>query len=149
MGLRSKWEFAVPASELQSHAAERVEHHTNKVKEYQEKADERRQAYIESVEEAARKATDHEKVQAEALATQLANEGYAHNQGSTQMLRSQPKQIIGDAEILADLQRAEAKIAEHREKVRTYEMWVKLLAREGSGRQARELDIEDAHFFGL
>lgn len=142
MSERSEWKFQVHVEEVEALAQKRVLHHESRVAHYETERERLEREYIASVEASAKKATEAEQVAAQQYLE------HVHNNLSSSPVLGGPKQVIGDPEVHQRLQDAHQRISSHTSKVKTYQMWVNLLGfapRDG----VMEIDIEDAHFFGV
>lgn len=119
---RSKWEFPYAADKLLDAARAKHQHHTVRLKWWEDK-----------------KAETMEKVKAEglefdeSLADKLSS---AYNRQTTVQIRE---------DLLRDLQECVGKIREHRDKTNDYDAWMQVLASQGSA--AFVLHQEDWLFF--
>lgn len=153
---RLEWEFDVPSTELVEKCEEKVTHHKDRVKYWDGQHKELREKYIESVRNAAQNATEKEAKDAEQWAAAISymdedNFNLAGNRISKSSLGAgvpQRREIMGDPETYGELQKALAKLNEHRTEVESYTRWAHLLARDPN-QGVRQLTINDAAYFGL
>lgn len=155
---RDEWVFEFNESELADKAQAKVDHHKERLNHWQTETDKLREEYIKSVQEAATKATEKEALNAEQLAAMteawldadLAGKAAFRTASVTNVpggFQPQKVEIMGDTETYQDLQKALAKINEHRGKVESFSRWVALLKR--SGQDVRRLTYSDAQYFGF
>lgn len=161
--LRTEWTFKFTESELRDAAEKKVKHHKGRLENWTEEHTKTKDAYVKSVQDAAKRATEKETQDAEELGKLtdqwLEAEMAGAPQASTLRIAANnayggPKrmEIIGDTDLYEDLQKALQKVNEHRRKVEEFTRWVTLLPeRKGDEKQyfTRELTYEDAKYFGL
>src|SRR5436190_13943929 len=150
---RDEWFFEYGAAELKDAAQEKVDHHKKRLEHWEGEHQTLREKYIESVQESAKNATEKEAREAEEWANALmyADEspGGAQVRMASMSGLPQPKrkEIMGDPEIYAELQKALGKVQEHKGRVETFSRWVQLFGRDKDN--VRRLTYSDAVFFGL
>ena len=120
---REIWVFRYKPSEVLAAAKDRVKHHIARGKSWME---------------------EHDKAE-----EQLKKKGFEYRERPTSY---EPHvQIVGDPELAQRVAECRRKIAEHREKQRLYETWVRALKAKTERQPGEELEltINDVVFFGL
>lgn len=152
---RREWVFDIPSGELVKAADDKVKHHRDRLKYWDEKHQELRDKYIKSVEEAAKDATEKEAKDAADWAELVTS--YQEGPGvefatsspfSNKLSAGAPRrrEIIGDPEIYEELQKALLKVNEHRTAVEEFSRWAKALRRED---KTLPVTIRDLEYFGF
>jgi hypothetical protein len=157
---RIEWTFAFSADELKTAAQKKVDHHKDRLSYWNDQHTELRDAYVKSVEDAAKRATDKEAREAEEIAQAMAymeedEFELAGNRMSkvsvANTLRADAHggsgaRVVGDPEIRAELRKALGKVAEHRQAMEQFSRWVSLFDRSDGH---FDLTATDAEYFGL
>lgn len=153
---RDEWFFEYSSTELKDAAQEKVDHHKKRLEHWEGEHQSLREKYIESVQESAKNATQKEAREAEEWANALMyadaeSAGGAQFRVASASMSNLPqpkrKEIMGDPEIYAELQKALGKVQEHKGRVETFSRWVQLFKRDKDN--VRRLTYSDAVFFGL
>jgi hypothetical protein len=151
---RDEWFFEYASTELESAAQKKVDHHRKRLEHWEGEHQSLREKYIASVQESAKNATEKEAREAEDWANALMYAD-AESAGGAQFRMAsmsglpQPKrkEIMGDPEIYAELQKALGKVQEHKGRIETFSRWVQLFKRDKDN--VRRLTYSDAVFFGV
>lgn len=146
---RNTWVFSIQADELLEKSTQKVAHHKDRLKFWEGEQKAIREKYINSVREAAQEATEKEAREAEELALQIdyLETPLSGVRMSSNALPPRRKEIMGDAEIYEELQKALGKVNEHKAMVETFSRWELLFQRDPSAKF--EMTYSDAMFFGF
>ena len=132
MANRREWKFPINIQTLKEKAQERLDHERGRVEFYEAEVARYEEEYRQSVK----------------VDRPVVENRRGHT--TTSVLADHHIRVEGDPEIYQAFMNARSRLSDHSEKIVTFERWLSLFDTvPDPDRRTLEIDIEDAHFFGV